>query len=170
MFAPLRVVMPGRLTCGGGGESPHPADVGKPVVLDLPVGDADRASGGAGDRVLTRGRPSRRGRRRTGWVVVDLGEYAGAGGVGPARKAGNDGIIGGGFGTAPRRLAEPVDVGAGGLECGQQRQGVLAHRAYDCSCRAIAFLSTLPTAVVGNAVIPVSTSGRACLATPRWSR
>lgn len=38
------------------------------------------------------------------------------------------------------------------------------------TCRAMAFLSTLPTGVVGSAVIAVSTSGRACFARPRWSR
>jgi hypothetical protein len=42
--------------------------------------------------------------------------------------------------------------------------------AYGCCCRAIAFLSTLPTGVVGSMVISTNTSGRAWVATPRWSR
>jgi hypothetical protein len=39
VFSPLAVVLPGRLTVGGGRERPHPADVGEPVVLDMPVRD-----------------------------------------------------------------------------------------------------------------------------------
>jgi hypothetical protein len=39
----------GRLTVGGGRECPHPADVGEPVVSDMPVRDRQGSPRGAGD-------------------------------------------------------------------------------------------------------------------------
>jgi hypothetical protein len=39
VLAPLTIMAPGWLVAGGGGECPHPADVGQPVVLDMAMGD-----------------------------------------------------------------------------------------------------------------------------------
>jgi hypothetical protein len=49
VFSPAAVVLGGGLAVGGGREGPHPADVGEPVVLDMPVRDRQGSPRGAGD-------------------------------------------------------------------------------------------------------------------------
>jgi hypothetical protein len=47
VFSPAAIVLAGGLTVGGRRERPHPADVGEPVVLDMPVRDRQGSPRGA---------------------------------------------------------------------------------------------------------------------------
>ena len=71
--------------------------------------------------------------------------------------------------TPPGRRA-PAHFSATSISVSLNALSTTLGQTYDCNCRAIAFLSILPTGVVGSAAIAASTSGRACVATPRWSR
>ena len=81
MVAALSIVLACPLMGGGGGECPHPADIGQPVVLDLPVGDADGPPGGAGDRGGSGVGLQRTGVGEPGVVIADLSAEPGTGRV-----------------------------------------------------------------------------------------
>lgn len=95
------------------------------------VGDGDRAARGAGDRRGPGIGLQCAGIGEAGAVVADLGQDAGAGQLGQAWEAGDDGVVGvlaEGFGAG---LGEDVGGAAGGVQGGKERQGVTAHRLLD---------------------------------------
>ncbi|BDT92474.1 hypothetical protein IFM12275_24500 [Nocardia sputorum] len=86
MCTPTLVMLTGGACAAGGGECPDPAGRSQPIVLDAPVGDGDRLTGGAGD-----GRGSgvclqRSVSGESCEVITDLGENPGAGEVGEPGK------------------------------------------------------------------------------------
>jgi hypothetical protein len=82
-FAACQIVIAGGSLAADGSERPDESDGGEAVVFHLPMGDADAAPGGLGDR---RGPGERLQRSGVGeWcsVVADFGEQACTGEVTP---------------------------------------------------------------------------------------
>ena len=131
VFPPLAVMLAGGLAVGGGRKGPHPAGVGQPVVLDMAVGDRDRASGRTGDRRGSGVSLQRAGVGEPGSVITDLGEHPCTGRVREPGEARDDRVVGMRLEQLRRRLAELVDIDARRIERGEQSQRVFAHRGLD---------------------------------------
>ena len=131
VFSPAAVVLARRLTVGGGRERPHPADVGEPVVLDMPVRDRQGSPRGANDGSRSGVGLQRPGIGEPRTVVTDFSEHPCAGRVRQPGETDDDRIVRMGLEQLRSRPAQVLDAVAGGVERREQGARVLAHRGFD---------------------------------------